>query len=278
MGATGGAGQGGTTTTSGRLWRSRIRRLACAVVAMVAVVLAGSDAVAATPPPGQDVSWPQCSTAHGGYALPMPPASAPFVVVGLTAGRGFTANPCAASQAAWARRAGVPTAAYLVPSYPTRAEKRTYGGRGNVVSVALAVGRAQARHALAVLHASGLHTRVVWIDVEQVTRHPWSSNPDANLAVVRGVAAQLRRAGVTPGLYTNSSSWATIVDDARLRLPEWRTVGPRPRATAQRACSAAPLNGGQVVLVQFWTSHADYDLACPALDARAARLRWFAAP
>ena len=96
------------------------------MLAMIAVVLAGSDAVAASPPPGQDVSWPQCSSRQGGYGLPMPSASAPFVVVGLTDGRAFTANPCVASQAAWARRAGVPTAAYLVATYPTRAEVKAW--------------------------------------------------------------------------------------------------------------------------------------------------------
>src|SRR4051812_43243314 len=139
--------------TRQRVWWSRLRRLASAIIAMIAVVLAGSDAVGATSPPGQDVSWPQCSPQQGGYALPMPSASAPFVVVGLTDGRAFTANPCVRSQTAWARRTGVPTSAYLVATYPTRAEVRALSSgprppstlRNRVYNVGVAEGRAALR-------------------------------------------------------------------------------------------------------------------------------------
>jgi hypothetical protein len=90
MGTTVGAGSEHAPANRRSLWWGRLRRLASAVIAMIAVVLAGSDAVGASTPPGQDVSWPQCSSRQGGYGLPMPSASAPFVVVGLTAGRAFT--------------------------------------------------------------------------------------------------------------------------------------------------------------------------------------------
>jgi hypothetical protein len=250
---------------------------------MIAVVLLGSDAVAASAPvraAGQDISWPQCSSRQGGYGLPMPSASAPFVVVGLTDGRAFTANPCIATQAAWARSAGVPTAGYLVATYPTRAEVRRWGGAPGLAlrQRVYAVGVAQGRAALRVLARSGLHAHSVWVDVEQNRRRAWSSDPDLNVAVLQGVVAAIRSRGYRAGLYTNASSWTLYTDDARLGLPEWRTVGGRSRTAAQQACAAQPLNGGPVLLVQYWTSTVDSDLACPALDSRAAQQRWFAAP
>jgi hypothetical protein len=281
MGTTVGASSEHVPAEGRALWWGRARRVASAILAMIAVVLAGSDAVAAATPAGQDVSWPQCSSRQGGYGLPMPSASAPFAVVGLTAGRAFTANPCLASQAAWARRAGVPTSAYLVATYPTRSEVRQWGSgprrpatlRDRVYDVGVAQGRA----ALRVLARSGLRARSVWVDVEQNRRRAWSADPDLNVALIQGVVAAVRAAGYRPGLYTNASSWSLYTDGARLGLAEWRTVGPRPRPVAEQACGARPLNGGAVLLVQYWTSTVDSDVACPVLASRAARLRWFVA-
>ena len=245
--------------------------------------VAAAAATAPAPLAGQDVSWPQCPAGRGGYGLPMPGPGAAFVVVGLTAGRGFTSNPCVTSQAWWAKKHRVPTAAYLVPTYPTRAQFRRWGSVGPARATSLQgrvynVGWAQAADAVSVLRRSGLRSTAVWIDVETNRVRPWSPDTGANTALIRGVAAALRRAGLRPGLYTNRSSWTAYTDGARLRLPEWRTVGPRPRATAVAACGAAPLNGGRVLMVQHWTTTVDHDVLCPALGSRAARARWFRAP
>src|SRR6185437_13615072 len=61
MGTTVGASSERVAVEGHSLWWARLRRIASAVLAMIAVVLAGSDAVAAATPAGQDVSWPQCS-------------------------------------------------------------------------------------------------------------------------------------------------------------------------------------------------------------------------
>ena len=66
---------------------------------------------------GGDVSWPQCPKGMGipekrSEGLPMPDASARFVVIGLTNGPGFVANPClaepgglgAGASTCWSRR------------------------------------------------------------------------------------------------------------------------------------------------------------------------------
>ena len=42
---------------------------------------------------GNDVSWPQCPTAVGGYGAPMPPETTQFVVVGLTQGPAVHREP-----------------------------------------------------------------------------------------------------------------------------------------------------------------------------------------
>src|SRR5918911_2699434 len=102
----------------------------------------------------------------------MPGRAATFVVLGLTAGRAFTANPCLPAQVSWARAHGVRAAAYLVPTYPTRAQLGRWGGSGpyradTLRGRVLNVGVAEARDALAVLRRSGLRVRAVWIDVEQ---------------------------------------------------------------------------------------------------------------
>src|SRR3954462_11365230 len=130
-------------------------------------------AAAATtaPPAGQDVSWPQCPAGRGGYGLPMPGPRAAFVIIGLTAGRGFTSNPCVASQAAWAKTHGVRTAAYLVPTYPTRTQFRRWGSAGPARATSRQgrvynVGWAQAADAVNVLRRSGLRASAVWIDIE----------------------------------------------------------------------------------------------------------------
>jgi len=276
---------------------ARPRRPILAVLAGAAVLVATLPAAAAAttattttatttataPLAGQDVSWPQCPAGRGGYSLPMPAASAAFVIVGLTGGRGFTTNPCLASQAGWAKTRGIRTAAYLVPTYPTRAEFGRWGRVGPARPTSLQgraynVGWAQAADAIGVLRRSGLRAKAVWIDVEANRKRPWSSDTDANTALVRGVAAAIRRAGLRPGLYTNSSSWTTYTDGARLGLPEWRTVGPRSRDDAIAACGASSLNGGRVLLVQHWTSTVDHDVLCAPLSSRAARSRWFHAP
>ena len=74
---------------------------------------------------GGDISWPQCPKGMGipekrSEGLPLPDSSARFVVIGLTNGPGFVANPCLASQVAWAKSQHLLVSAYSVISGPTR--------------------------------------------------------------------------------------------------------------------------------------------------------------
>ena len=76
---------------------------------------------------GHDISWPQCSTAQGGFGLPLPPPESQFVIIGLTRGLAFTENPCLADQVAWARTNAKPAHGYAMATYPTAAQLATYG-------------------------------------------------------------------------------------------------------------------------------------------------------
>src|SRR4051795_5707961 len=68
---------------------------------------------------GYDVSWPQCPTASGGSGLPLPPAPAEVVVIGLTRGLPFPKIPCLGAQVGWARQNAVPAQASPIPAFPT---------------------------------------------------------------------------------------------------------------------------------------------------------------
>ena len=96
--------------------------------------------LAATAPParsatasGYDISWPQCPVSAGGFGLPMPPTTTPFVVVGLTKGLPFTQNPCLADQVGWGKTHGRPAQAYTMAAFPTAAQLSAYRSNGPVV-------------------------------------------------------------------------------------------------------------------------------------------------
>ena len=110
---------------------------------------------------GADISWPQCPPGMGiehkeTSGQPLPTEEAEYVVIGLTNGPGFHANPCLADQVAWAKGRGLLTAAYAVVSYPSDEEAFEYGDAGPYERTATGggwlrnVGYAQARFNIAV--------------------------------------------------------------------------------------------------------------------------------
>jgi hypothetical protein len=262
----------------GRRLPARVSGRAAVMVSAVLAILgplallpapAGAQA-AALPALGQDISWPQCAVAQGGYAQPMPDTAAGFVVLGLTAGRAFTDNPCLAQQVTWVKARHLHAAAYAFATYPRNTEYRAWGAHGpfttkTVEGRMMNVGYAQAQASLLTKWVAGLRSPMVWIDIEPRTNRPWSTRTTYNLAVIRGMIAGSNRSGYRTGIYTNASGWKAITGGAQLGLPEWSTVGPRGRATALAACTHRGLQGGPIMLAQYWTSRADYDVICPAL-------------
>lgn len=233
---------------------------------------------------GGDVSWPQCPPGMGiaqkrSLGLPLPLETARFVVIGLTNGPGFYANPCLADQVAYARGRALLTAAYSVISYPDAATVQEHGSTGpyddsTPTGLLQNVGYAQARFNISSLVGAGLETPMVWLDVESVPGFDWSADPRANAAVVQGAARGYADAGYRVGVYSTPYLWSQIVGDLALDLPEWRPAGPTSRATAESRCGADwVIQGGAAVIVQWVEQQRDQNVTCPRMPGTLAS--WF---
>jgi len=253
--------------------------------AFIATEAAGSLAPAPVLPPaaggqaqvlGGDISWPQCPPGMGiaakrSLGLPLPLPSARFVVIGLTNGPGFYANPCLGDQVAYARERQLLTAAYSVVSYPDAATVERYGARGpydagTPIGLLRNVGHSQARYNIASMRAAGLETPMVWIDVESVPGFDWSADSQANAAVVQGAARGYAEAGYRVGIYSTPYLWTQIVGVLTLGLPEWRPAGPSSRAAAEDRCTDDwVIQGGAAVIVQWVEQERDQNVTCPGI-------------
>ncbi|WP_027861767.1 hypothetical protein [Marmoricola sp. URHB0036] len=220
---------------------------------------------------GGDISWPQCPKGMGipekrSEGLPLPDSSARFVVIGLTNGPGFVANPCLASQVAWAKSHHLLVAAYSVISGPTRFSPSGVTGEE--------LGRRQAQFNIASLKKAGLQTPIVWLDVESVPHFDWGSDKQANAAVVRGAAQGYTDAGYAVGVYSTPYLYESVVGDLALRVPEWRAAGQTSRAEALRRCRRDwVIQGGAGVLGQWVEDQRDRNVTCPGASVQLPR--WF---
>lgn len=248
------------------------------VLVSLAAALSISPTAAASPTPaggvtaaGNDISWPQCPKGAGGYGLPGPQATAKFVVIGLTDGGSFRANPCLARQVSAAKARHLWTGVYAISTYPTRAQLARYGGRGSLATRLYRVGVAEARFNLRAMRGAGLRAPMVWVDVEPRTRAPWSSVVARNNAVIDGVLAAYKAAGVRVGLYSYVRAWTSITG-ARLLpgLSTWVPVGKKGRAVAKSRCAQPSFSGSKPLLVQWTDGKRDYDYTCPGITGRAA--------
>lgn len=223
---------------------------------------------------GADASWPQCPKGMGipqkrSEGAPMPLDSARFVVLGLTNGPGFVANPCLAAQLAWARARHLLVSAYSIISGPYGDVLARYGRTGpydaGTPSGRLAnVGYQEALFNVATMRRVGLQTPFVWLDVEPVTGFDWSSDTAANAAVVKGAARGYTDQGYGIGVYSIGSLWTRVVGSLRLEVPEWRPAGSRGRAEALRRCGSDWMfGGGAAVLAQWVEDGRDRDVTCP---------------
>lgn len=263
---------------------------------MAALAELAEQAAGALPPPrtpeprpggpvlGADVSWPQCPRGMGiperrTLGLPMPLPEAEFVVLGLTNGPGFTANPCLAEQVAWVRERKLMAAAYAVASLPDDAAVAERGGVGPYDGTtelgALAnTGYQQALANVATMRRAGLNTPVVWVDVEPVPDFEWGADVVANAAVVEGAAEGYADAGYRVGVYSTPYLWADVVGGLALGLPEWRAAGQTSREEALARCGADwSIQGGEPVLGQWVEDRRDQNVTCPGVEARLGE--WF---
>jgi hypothetical protein len=124
------------------------------------------------------------------------------------------------------------------------------------------------------MRGAGLEVPAVWLDVEHVPDFEWSSDREANAAVVQGAAKGYADAGYRVGVYSTPLLWADVVGGLALGLPEWRPAGESPRSAALARCGADwRIQGGRALLVQWVAGQRDLDVTCPG--AEHALARWF---
>ena len=218
---------------------------------------------------GGDISWPNCPAGTGiperiAQGLPMPTAAAKFVVVGLTNGPAFSPNPCLGKQVAWAKARHLWVGAYSVVSYPDAAQLALYGGTGPLARRLQRVGAAQAAFNLSTMRKSGLRVPLIWVDVEHVRGWAWSAVAADNNAVVNGMFATYRAAGIRSGVYSYAYGWKEITGGRALPgTPVWATSGSNTRASAAARCSSRSFSGGPVWLAQWSDGRRDHNITCP---------------
>jgi hypothetical protein len=222
---------------------------------------------------GYDISWPQCPVSAGGFGLPMPPTTSPFLVVGLTKGLPFTQNPCLADQVGWGKTHARPAQAYTMAAFPTAAQLSAYRSKGPWSASTRAgqlsnVGWSEAAYAVANLRRTGFAPPVVWIDVEPRPAQPWPTSTARqqreNRYVVEGLMRGLREAGFSYGIYSYLSGWKAITGSWWLPgVPVWATAGRLDSPTeAVDLCRSASFSGGPVRLSQWYDDTRDHDLLC----------------
>jgi hypothetical protein len=223
---------------------------------------------------GADVSWPQCPKGMGipekrSEGAAMPTAAARFVVLGLTNGPSFVANPCLESQLRWAQDRHLQVAAYSVVSYPDEqtltqlSHKGPYAGDTRLGALSN-VGYQAALFNLDTMKRVGLKTPVLWIDVEPVVHFDWSPDVVANAAVVQGMARGYQDAGFRIGFYSIGSLWTRVVGTLRFGAPEWRPAGERGLGEALSRCGPDwSFQGGSAVLGQWVEDGRDRNVTCP---------------
>jgi hypothetical protein len=245
--------------------------LASAAQSLAASAQAEASAMGQPLPPrdpgviGGDVSWPQCPAGMGiphkiSTGAPMPTDDAEYVVIGLTNGPGFHANPCLADQVAWAKQRKLLVAAYSVISWPDDATQQQYGGLRQA-------GYAQAQFNIASMNAVVLDSPIVWLDIEHVPFYDWSTDPAANAEVVLGAAQGYVDAGYRVGVYSTPHLWQSVVGDLSLGVPEWRAAGKTSQQEAESRCGSDWLiQGGVGALAQWVEGHRDVDVTCPGTE------------
>ena len=180
----------------------------------------------------------------------MPLDSAAFVIVGLTNGPGFVANPCLADQVAWVQAQHRWLGAYSMTTFPDRAARATYGWNGPwAVDTRRGrlrnAGYAQALFNVTSMQGAGVDVPFVWVDVEPYPTHPWSGRPRANRAVVAGVVRGYEDSGYRVGFYSYAGGWRAVVGDWRKpRLPD---VVPRGRRAGRLPRGAPPVPAAELL-------------------------------
>ncbi|MGH7776667.1 MAG: hypothetical protein ACREPI_05755 [Candidatus Dormibacterales bacterium] len=215
----------------------------------LAVQASGEYAPAAA---GFDISWPQCG---GAYPLL---AEGDFAVAGVTGGRPFTANPCLASEFAWASAGGVLPSLYVNLAFGLSAN-----GPCSAVDPACrpydygwSTARSAFLQAWAATSGASLDTRVWWLDVE--TGNIWSGDRFANSMVVRGAVSFFHSVHREVGVYSVAPMWRGITGGyAPPGVPNWVAGASDGRDYSR--CFMPLWPGASVSMYQYLPPGAQFD-------------------
>jgi hypothetical protein len=243
-----------------------------------------SGAFEVEPPPGSDISFPQC-----GGAYPDIPA---FGIVGVNGGRALTANPCLGvgdvpSQLAWA--GGTSAALYANTGNPGPALS-THWPSGQASPRACDTAAAPGADTVDCAYdygwnaaADSYQTAVLayislglappgatqtplpiawWLDVE--TSNSWRGTASLNVAALQGEVDYLQSVGAkSVGFYSTAYQWKQITGGtpAFAAFPSW-VAGARTASQARANCSGGGFTGGPVLIAQYPANGFDADWRC----------------
>lgn len=216
---------------------------------------------------GYDVSWPQCGQPDRA------PEFARFSILGVNAGRAFTANPCLAKQWKQARPHG-PRSLYVNSGYLAanlarssvacrgRAAQQLPGASMTAERDAYAIGCTEAELSLSVASRAGARSPSMWwLDVE--TANSWSEDRlDLNRLALLGEIERLLATAQPIGVYSSFDDWKAITGGWTAPWVRANWVAGRP---ALRACADVGFSGAPVWLVQDVPASAnliDVDRVC----------------
>jgi hypothetical protein len=220
---------------------------------------------------------------------------ATFGIVGVNDGIVYSANPCAASELAWAEAAQNHTPAFYAntgdpgPGYsshwPTGQQSPQVCDGSNSAACSYDYGWNSAQNsfasAVAAEQATGSASAAAtaaaapwWLDVEtgnswETLESAYGANATSNAndqADLQGAVAYFNSQKVgTVGFYSTGLQWASITGGtgtAFAASPGW-LAGYRNLSAAQAACGATSFTGGRVALTQYPSGGFDADYACP---------------
>ena len=231
------------------------------VAALVLVAIHPQPALASGALPtgytGSDISWPQCGTPY--------PAGYSFGIVGVTGGRPFSANPCFATEYAWAQSTTLPQL-YMNLDYGQRLDGPLQCGSADTGCQAYNYGYDAAEQAYQVAGQQTSGATVTrgawWLDVE--VENYWSDDVDQNSYVIQGALDYLQRvAGRQVGVYSTAYQWRVLAGNfAPPNTANWVAGASGLDDNAQ--CSASLWPGGEVAAIQFlnYDLNLDQDMGC----------------
>jgi hypothetical protein len=220
---------------------------------------------------GFDISWPQCDLPY-----PLDPA---FAIIGVNRGIVFSANPCLASELAWA---GGPNAALYAntgnpgpelsrhwpvgQALPQICDAANPDSAGCAFDYGYNAAADSFTVAAAAFNANGSidspASSTWWLDVE--TSNSWRSDVALNVAALQGATQYLGSVGVTTiGFYSTPYQWDAITGSTGAFAANASWVAGAPDLLGALAdCAGTGFTGGRVALVQYPEGPFDGNVSC----------------